>query len=195
MIELQKRPNKAVNTVILLTLVCLTALSCKHSLEPNESRLTEKSRFVRPDWLALPEGIIARQDGQSEMVYRKNRVLDLPLGLKQARDASLEIFASRLSEEALKLVGDNSRVACLARDSSRKHRVEESVLKVFREGIDDQCIRDIYFEGGSAVSTEIPGEKTYAVMVYLSLSEKFVQKLNRQVATVLKQEQVSSPCR
>lgn len=131
---------------ISAVVACVFTLSACQT--PNdEVRVLEKSRQVEPEWLALGGGLHSSADG-IDYIVRKDKVLDLPLGLTQAESSVLHNLKFQLSELIMGQINTNSWTVDSRRD------LKKQLSQIMEVELNQSNLKDFYFDKISVPQAE-----------------------------------------
>lgn len=136
---------QGLNSLLALTLASLPLVACQ--TRSDELRILEKSRQVEPAWLAQGVGLRPSTEG-IDYVVLKDKVLDLPLGLKQAESSVLYNLKFHMFELIL------SHVDTSGLDENAKRELYQHLSKVLDAELDKSNLKDFYFDKISVPQAE-----------------------------------------
>lgn len=141
-----------------------------------EENLVERSRLRVPTWIDLEPGIFHESDETLRFVVRRQGIVDVPLGLKQAELGALSDMSNALHAMTRREIREFM--------SQNQNTVDPILLdKILMEGVRFHLgkygrLRDIYYE---AVEKRIPGmtghEKSTRIYVLMSLPRDKMSRL------------------
>lgn len=171
--------------VLLLPIGCATTPESPMSEGLVGATIVERSKESPPNWTVSKPNVLTGGD-QSEfysLVYYKDRLLNLPLGIKQAQISALDV-SQRALEDLLRgqVVGFvKAKQASVKTQTPEFDRQISATVKAFHS--ENARVQDMYFERLSHTPPLDDGNirETYRVFVLVKIARKGVPELISQL--------------
>ncbi len=149
--------------------------ACQHTASVNEVRVTEQSRRERPDWVNVDHANVVKSGDSIEYHSVKTKVIDLPLGLKQAEASALNDTRLQLQNEIVLFWKKDKLFQNL--EPSDRGVVTQQLEKLLETRVTRDLIRDIYYEKISDPNAAAALQDTYNIHVLVELKSSTLQDL------------------
>ncbi len=175
-------------------LIALSSWSCRSTsgTSPTEMRVIERSRQERPSWLAAvmqgsqPSG---REDlaaqvwapGQAEyqLVARKDKILDITLGLDQAYELALSNMRLKVRDFLLDYWKSQGSLGQLSGEDMQlfEAKLGETLAKQLKSDL----VQDIYYEKVDSEDIKASIPLSYAVYIQMKMNQSQMNSLMRDL--------------
>ncbi len=140
---------------------CQLISSCHQAASQSEPRIIEQSRRERPDWVHSPLTHPTKSGESIEYHMVKTKVMDLPLGLRQAEASALNDTKLMVENEILLFWKKNEVFQSL--EASDRALVQQQLEKLLDARITAKLIGDIYFEKILDPTSVMALQETYSI--------------------------------
>ncbi len=151
------------------------ASGCRHAASLNEPRVIEQSRRERPAWASSEHANVVKSGDIIEYHSVKTKVVDLPLGLKQAEASALNDTRLQIQNEIVLFWKSDKLFQDL--DVVDRAMVTQQLEKLLANRISRDLIRDIYYEKISDPNAVAALQDTYTIHVLIQLKRSTLQGL------------------
>jgi hypothetical protein len=166
-------------------------ISCRHKNALIDASIIEKSSINPPFWLQTPPGSLEAESDVFELVFQKSSVLELGLGLKQARESGVLEFKQSLADLAIRDL--KSKAKCKEPEVVGDI-IEKTVHRLASDSVNDANIADMYFEQRTLSQVSGHSGTFYNVFVFLSAKKESYLALRDGAAEVLSKNSRLSSC-
>jgi hypothetical protein len=149
--------------------------ACQRAASLSEARITEQSRRERPVWVGLERSSVLKSPDIIEYQSVKTKVIDLPLGLKQAEAAALNDTKLQIQNEIVLFWKNDKLFQYL--ESSDRALVIQQLEKFLETRVTRDLIRDIYYEKIFDPNAVAALQETYNIHVLMQLKRVTLQGL------------------
>lgn len=156
-------------------------LSCHQAASLSEARVVEQSRRERPDWVQDDRPAVVRSDDFVAYHDVKTKVLDLPLGLKQAEASALNDTRLQIQNEIVLFWKKDKLFQNL--DVSDRAIMTRELEKLLEGRVTSKLIRDIYYEKIFDPNAVASLQDTYNIHVLIQVKREMLQTLLSDVRT------------
>lgn len=153
----------------------LLASSCRHAASLSEARVTEQSRRERPAWAASDQANVVKSGEIIEYHSVKTKVVDLPLGLKQAEASALNDTRLQIQNEIVLFWKKDKLFQDL--DAVDRSQVTQQLEKLLEARVNRDLIKDIYYEKIFDPNAVAALQDTYSIHVLIRLKRSSLQGL------------------
>jgi len=149
--------------------------ACHQAAFLSEPRIVEQSRRERPEWVNLPTTHTVRSGETIEYHTIKTKVMDLPLGLRQAEASALNDTRLTMANE-LQLFWKKDRLF-QELDSVERGLLMQHLEKLLDGRITPALISDMYFEKIFDPRGVMALEETYSIHVRIQIERSELQRI------------------
>jgi hypothetical protein len=158
-----------------MLVLLLVAGGCRHAASLNEPRVIEQSRRERPSWATSEHANVVKSGEIIEYHSVKTKVVDLPLGVKQAEASALNDTRLQIQNEIV-LFWKNDKIF-QDLDVVDRALVTQQLEKLLASRINQELIRDIYYEKISDPNAAAALQDTYTIHVLIQIKRSTLQGL------------------
>lgn len=153
--------------------------ACQSQDTLNATRVLEQSRRERPAWVEEPEVNGLSQGTLINYHLVKARVLDLPLGLRQAESSAVNDTKLKIENELQALwLKDRAYQGLEAADRLTLMRY---LQKLLNERVNSALIRDIYYEKIFDSAEPMNLQETYAIHILIQWPRVAMREILRDL--------------
>lgn len=149
--------------------------SCRQAASLSESRVTEQSRRERPEWVSADQSNVAKSGDLIEYHSVKTKVVDLPLGLRQAEASALNDTRLQIQNEIMLFWKKDKLFQDL--DAADRGVVTQQLEKLLETRVNRDLIKDIYYEKIFDPNAVAALQDTYSIHVLIQLKRSSLQGL------------------
>lgn len=153
----------------------LSLNACQSAASLNEVRVVEQSRRVRPEWIGTSNSPVTQTAEAIAYQSVKTRVIDLPLGLKQAEAAALNDTRLQLQNEIVLFWKKDKQFLDL--DADDRATVTHQLEKLLDTRITAEQIKDIYYEKIFDPNALAALQETFSIHVLVQLKRENLRAL------------------
>jgi hypothetical protein len=153
----------------------MLASSCRHAASLSDVRVTEQSRRERPAWVNSDQTNVVKSGDIIEYHSVKTKVVDLPLGLKQAEASALNDTRLQIQNEIVLFWKKDKLFQSL--DASDRALVTQQLEKLLEARVTSDLIKDIYYEKMFDPNAVAALQDTYSIHVLMQLKRSSLQGL------------------
>ncbi len=165
--------------------------SCKHIPSKTGFEVVEKSHLSKPLWLRYGGGELIESDQFMRFTYKKDLVLELPLGIQQAQEAALAEFRQKITQDHLKSVFNSS---LCQRTQVHGSRMEQRASVFTQNEIRENAVRDLYFEGGWRELKNGSPQKVFEISVLLEMPIATYVSIKDRLSSIVQEEPNNLSC-
>jgi hypothetical protein len=151
------------------------AASCRQAASLSEARVTEQSRRERPTWVNSDQPNVVKSGEIIEYHGVKTKVVDLPLGLKQAEASALNDTRLQIQNEFLLFWKKDKVFQEL--DAADRALVTQQLEKLLQTRVTRALIKDIYYEKIFDPNAVAALQDTYSIHVLIQLKQSTLEEL------------------
>ncbi len=155
--------------------IVLSSQACHQAASLSQPRIVEQSRRERPEWVNLPTTHTVRSGETIEYHTIKNKVMDLPLGLRQAEASALNDTRLTMANE-LQLFWKKDKLF-QDLESAERGLLIQHLEKLLDGRITSALIADIYFEKIFDPQGVMALEETYSIHVRIQIDRSELQRI------------------
>ncbi len=148
---------------------------CRQAASLSETRVTEQSRRERPAWVSLDQANVVKSGEIIEYHSVKTKVVDLPLGLKQAEASALNDTRLQIQNEIVLFWKKDKLFQDL--EASDRALVTQQLEKLLETRVSRDLIKDIYYEKIFDPNAVAALQDTYSIHVLMHLKRSSLQGL------------------
>lgn len=153
----------------------LVAGSCRQAASHSEVRVVEQSRRERPQWVSPDQSNVVKSGEIIEYHSVKTKVVDLPLGLKQAEASALNDTRLQIQNEIV-LFWKKDKLF-LELEAPDRALVTQQLEKLLETRVTRDLIKDIYYEKIFDPNAVAALQDTYSIHVLIQLKRSSLQGL------------------
>jgi hypothetical protein len=153
----------------------LVASSCRQAASHSEVRVVEQSRRERPEWVGPDKSNLVKSGEIIEYHSLKTKVVDLPLGLKQAEASALNDTRLQIQNEIV-LFWKKDKLF-LELEAPDRVLVTQQLEKLLEARVTRDLIKDIYYEKIFDPNAVAALQDTYSIHVLIQLKRSSLQGL------------------
>ncbi|HET9236318.1 MAG TPA: hypothetical protein VFO10_03675 [Oligoflexus sp.] len=153
----------------------LMVVSCRQAASHSEARVVEQSRRERPDWVGPDQSKLVKSGEIIEYHSVKTKVVDLPLGLKQAEASALNDTRLQIQNEIV-LFWKKDKLF-LELEAPDRALVTQQLEKLLETRVTSDLIKDIYYEKIFDPNAVAALQDTYSIHVLIQLKRSSLQGL------------------
>lgn len=156
---------------------CLLPLGngCQRAASLSEARVTEQSRRERPEWIANSHATVVKTGEIIEYHSVKTKVMDLPLGLKQAEASAMNDTRLQIQNEIVLFWKKDKLFQDL--EASDRALVMHQLEKLLETRVTRDLIRDIYYEKIFDPNAVAALQETYSIHILVQVKRSTLQDL------------------
>jgi hypothetical protein len=137
--------------------------------------VTEQSRRERPAWADSDQAHVVKSGEIIEYHSVKTKVVDLPLGLKQAEASALNDTRLQIQNEIVLFWKKDKLFQAL--DATDRTQVTQQLEKLLESRVSRDLIKDIYYEKIFDPNAVAALQDTYSIHVLIRLKRSSLQGL------------------
>lgn len=149
--------------------------SCRQAASLSEVRVVEQSRRERPAWVSPDQSNVVKSGEIIEYHSVKTKVVDLPLGLKQAEASALNDTRLQIQNEIV-LFWKKDKLF-LELEAPDRALVTQQLEKLLEARVTRDLIKDIYYEKIFDPNAVAALQDTYSIHVLMQLKRSSLQGL------------------
>jgi len=153
----------------------ILASSCRQAASLSEVRVLEQGRRGRPAWVSPDQSNVVKSGEIIEYHSVKTKVVDLPLGLKQAEASALNDTRLQIQNEIV-LFWKKDKLF-LELEASDRALVTQQLEKLLETRVSRDLIKDIYYEKIFDPNAVAALQDTYSIHVLIQLKRSSLQGL------------------
>jgi hypothetical protein len=153
----------------------ILASSCRQAASLSEVRVVEQSRRERPTWVSPDQSNVVKSGEIIEYHSVKTKVVDLPLGLKQAEASALNDTRLQIQNEIVLFWKKDKLFQEL--EAPDRALVTQQLEKLLETRVTRDLIKDIYYEKIFDPNAVAALQDTYSIHVLIQLKRSSLQGL------------------
>jgi len=153
----------------------LLASGCRQAASLSEVRVVEQSRRERPHWVGPDQSNVVKSGEIIEYHSVKTKVVDLPLGLRQAEASALNDTRLQIQNEILLFWKKDKLFQDL--EAPDRALVTQQLEKLLETRVARDLIKDIYYEKIFDPNAVAALQDTYSIHVLIHLKRSSFQGL------------------